>query len=51
MVQVILRTQYRAGPKELAWVVPVPAEPMDITAADDAVLDAMDQSTAPRFFI
>ena len=25
MVKVILRTHFRAGPEELAWVVPVPA--------------------------
>ena len=48
-VQVILRTHFRAGPKELAWVVPVPGKPANIAAADDAIFASLEQATAPRF--
>jgi hypothetical protein len=49
-VQVTLRTHFRAGPEELAWVVPVPAKPTDIKKSDDAVFESLEERTAPRFY-
>jgi len=49
-VRVILRTHFRAGPKELAWVVPVPAKPTNIDKGDDRVFAELDDQTAPKFF-
>ncbi|MCY2929593.1 MAG: DUF2330 domain-containing protein [Planctomycetota bacterium] len=48
-VQVVLRTHFNAGPKELGWVVPVPGEPDDVAKADDAIFDRLDAMTAPTF--
>jgi hypothetical protein len=50
MVQVVLRTHFRAGPEQLAWVVPVPQRPTDIGAGDDAAFGKLDAVTAPQFF-
>ena len=50
MVRVVLRTHFHTGPEELAWVVPVPATPKDIHECDDAVFDALDELTAPKFY-
>lgn len=48
---VMLRTHFRRGPTELAWVVPVPAMPEDIRAwKDDEVFDALEREFAPRFY-
>lgn len=49
-VQVILRTHFRRGPEELAWVVPVPAKPEKIEPCDDKVFDDLQRHTAPRFY-
>jgi Uncharacterized protein conserved in bacteria (DUF2330) len=49
-VQVVLRTHFRAGPQELAWVVPVPAKPTDIRKVDDYVFTKLEEITAPRFY-
>ena len=49
-VRVILRIHFNAGPKELAWVVPVPDMPTDIDSSDDAVFEHLDGLTAPRFY-
>jgi len=50
-VQVVLRTHFDQGPKELAWIVPVPAEPTNIrTCEGTAVFADLDQLTAPKFF-
>src|ERR1035437_5460719 len=46
-VQVILRTHFRSGPKELAWIVPVPAKPDKVEAADDALFTTLQERTAP----
>lgn len=48
-VQVILRTHFRAGPEELAWVVPVPAKPTNIDKCDERIFTVLDEGTAPRF--
>jgi hypothetical protein len=48
--KVILRTHFRAGPEELAWVVPVPAMPENIKPGDDLVFDTLERETAPRFY-
>jgi hypothetical protein len=48
-VQVTLRTSFRAGPQELAWVVPVPHEPESVQQADDAVFTKLEALTTPRF--
>ena len=48
-VRIVLRTYFRAGPKELAWIIPVPQAPTDVQAADKNVFDRLEQQTAPRF--
>jgi hypothetical protein len=48
-VRVILRTHFRGGPEELAWVVPVPARPTDIKPGDDSLFTILEEDTAPRF--
>jgi hypothetical protein len=48
-VRVILRTHFRGGPEELAWVVPVPARPTDIKPGDDSLFTLLEEETAPRF--
>jgi len=48
-VTVTLRTHFRAGPDELAWLVPVPGDPVDIRQGDDAVFEELEAETAPRF--
>jgi hypothetical protein len=49
-VQVILRTHFRAGPKEVAWFVPVPEAPTDVTAGRDRIFTALHRGTVPRFY-
>ena len=49
-VRIVLRTYFRAGPKELAWIIPVPQAPTDVQAADKNVFDRLEQQTAPRFY-
>ena len=48
-VQVVLRTHFRAGPKELAWIVPVPGKPDGIGQADAEIFKTLESQTAPRF--
>lgn len=48
-VQVILRTHFNAGPKELCWIIPVPAVPEDVGKADDAIFDKLEALTVPTF--
>ena len=50
-VQVILRVHFRAGPDELAWIVPVPAKPTKIDKADGEIFDLLERVSAPRFFL
>lgn len=49
-VQVVLRTHFRAGRKELAWVMPVPARPTNIKKGEDFVFKKLEEITAPRFY-
>ena len=49
-VQVVLRTHFRAGPKELAWVVPVPAKPLRVEKCQAGIFSDLDRATAPRFY-
>jgi hypothetical protein len=49
-VRVVLRTYFRAGPKELAWIIPVPQAPTEVQAADKNVFGRLEQQTAPRFY-
>ena len=48
-VQVVLRTHFRAGPKELAWIVPVPGKPGEIARSDAEIFETLESATAPRF--
>ena len=48
-VQVVLRTHFRAGPKELAWIVPVPGKPDAIGQCDAAIFKTLERETAPLF--
>jgi hypothetical protein len=50
-VQVVLRTHFRRGPQEVAWIVPVPAKPTDVQPCADRVFDQLESETAPRFYI
>jgi hypothetical protein len=49
-VTVILRTHFARGPKEVAWLVPVPNEPKDIKQRSDDIFAKLDALTAPRFY-
>ncbi|HUT89506.1 MAG TPA: DUF2330 domain-containing protein [Thermoguttaceae bacterium] len=48
-VKITLRTHYRSGPDELAWVVPVPSKPLSVAKADDEAFRYLEGWTAPRF--
>ena len=48
-IQVTLRTSFREGPKELAWIVPIPSKPEGIERADDAIFAKLEALTAPTF--
>jgi len=50
-VQVVLRTHFRSGPKELAWIVPVPARPERVEKADGGLFRRLEELTAPRFLV
>jgi len=50
-VQVILRTYFRPGPTELAWIVPVPAKVASVDKADAAVFEHLNRIAAPRFYV
>ncbi len=49
-VQVVLRTHFRAGPEELAWIVPVPSKPLKIEKCSDEIFSVLEQETAPKFY-
>jgi len=49
VIEVTLRTHYRSGPEELAWVVPVPAKPETVEKAEDKVFRELESYTTPRF--
>jgi len=50
-VEVVLRTHFRAGPEDVAWIIPVPAKPENVAALDKDkdVFAGLDDETAPRF--
>jgi len=50
-VQVILRTYFQKGPRELAWIVPVPAKVTRVDTADAGVFDRLHEIAAPRFYV
>lgn len=50
-VTVVLRTHFRAGPKELAWIVPVPAKPTDIAPEKDELFESLMDETTPHFYM
>jgi hypothetical protein len=50
VVQVTLRTSFRAGPTDLAWVVPVPHVPDRVERADDEVFTDLAFLTMPVFY-
>ena len=49
-IQVTLRTSFRAGRTDVAWIIPVPHPPDRVEEADDAVFARLDDLTAPRFY-
>lgn len=49
-IQVTLRTSFRAGPTDVAWIIPVPNPPDRVEEADDAVFEHLENLTAPRFY-
>lgn len=50
-VQVTLRTSFRTGPKDLAWIIPVPHPPERVEVADDDLFNRLEKWTAPSFFV
>ena len=51
-VTYVLRSRYEGDPSELAWVVPVPATPTDVTAhASDTLFEQLNELTKPTFMI
>jgi hypothetical protein len=49
-VCVVLRTHFSRGPREVAWLVPAPAEPKNVERDSDEVFAKLDALTAPRFY-
>jgi len=49
-VEVILRTHFRAGPDDVAWLIPVPAKPTQVRTREGGLFDQLERDTAPRFF-
>jgi len=49
-ITVSLRTHFRAGPTDLAWVIPVPVKPDSIDKGNEDVFRALETNTAPEFF-
>lgn len=49
-VTVVLRTHFAKGPKELAWLVPVPSAPISVSAAKEDVFTRLSGIAAPRFY-
>ncbi|MHC4444245.1 MAG: DUF2330 domain-containing protein [Planctomycetota bacterium] len=48
----VLRSRYSGNPESLAWVIPVPATPTNVTAHQDGTLfDNLEQETEPVFTI
>ncbi len=48
-VQVVLQTQFEPGPKELAWIIPVPSKPETVKEGDEHMFESLEVLTAPRF--
>ncbi len=48
-VRIALRTHFRAGPKDVAWIVPVPKAPTDVRALKEGLFELLEEHTAPRF--
>ncbi len=48
-VRITLRTHFRAGPKDVAWIIPVPKEPTDVRALESGLFKLLERHTAPRF--
>ncbi|MFI5378172.1 MAG: DUF2330 domain-containing protein [Tepidisphaerales bacterium] len=49
-ITVVLSTHLAAGPADVAWLVPVPAEPRNVEPADTDFFTTLDAQTAPQFF-
>ncbi len=49
-VRVVLRTHVRTDSREVAWLVPVPARPVDVQPGDPNLLPLLDAITAPKFY-
>lgn len=49
-VTVVLRTHFNAGPRELAWLVPVPAVPESVREGKEEIFQKLAAHTAPRFY-
>ena len=47
--QVVLPPHFNKGPKELAWVVPFPAQPTNIEQCDDKIFETLEKETVPQF--
>ncbi|MHC5003893.1 MAG: DUF2330 domain-containing protein [Planctomycetota bacterium] len=50
-VELVLRTHFRRGPEEVAWIVPVPGRPDVVRALEDDPFAELDERTAPRFAV
>ncbi len=48
---VSLRTHFRPGPTDLAWVIPVPATPENIQVGNEEVFRALQAGTTPEFWV
>ncbi len=49
-ITVVLSTHMVAGPSDVAWLVPVPAEPRNVQPADADFFTRLDEQTSPQFF-
>ena len=49
-ITVVLSTHIAPGPADVAWLVPVPAEPRNVEPADADFFTKLDEQTSPQFF-
>lgn len=48
-IDVTIRIQYQGAAPEFAWILPLQAEPSEITVGSELLFRALDAATAPRF--
>ena len=50
-IKVSIRTHFRNGPTDLAWVIPVPAIPESVEEGSEDIFRKLEEETAPVFWV